>query len=132
MHAPEMKTILLLDDEPAVLQIAAMILRGTREWNVLEACSLQEAVDRAQSNVDLVIADICVDAQAPSAVAAQLRMLYPHARVLFISGYPQDHLIGNGFLDEGAAFLAKPFSPELLLRSVRAEFAAPRTLRAAS
>lgn len=135
MHAPAMKTILLLDDEPAVLQIAAMILRGTGEWHVLEACSLQEAADEAKSPIDLVIADVWVDGQDPSTVAAQLRSLYPHVRVLFMSGYPQDHLLGDGLLDHGAAFLAKPFSPDLLLGCVRnildAEIAAPRSLRAA-
>jgi two-component system, cell cycle sensor histidine kinase and response regulator CckA len=135
MHAPPIKTILLLDDEPAVLQITAMMLRGTGEWNVLEARSLQEATDKAKSHIDLVIADVCIDAQDPSAVATQLGVLYPHVRVLFISGYPQDHLLGNGLLNSGADFLAKPFSPDLLLRCVRnildAEIAGPRTLRAA-
>lgn len=135
MHAPLMKTILLLDDEPAVLQITAMILRGTGQWNVLEASNLQEAADKAKSHIDLVIADVCVDEQAPSAVVTQLGVLCPHVRVLFISGYPQDHLLGEGLLDYGADFLAKPFSPDLLLRCVRnildAEIAGPRTLRAA-
>ncbi len=131
MLAPNMETILLLDDEPAVLLFAAMILRGTGEWNVLEARSLKEAADHTKSHVDLVIADVCVDNQAPSAIAAELRLLYPHVRVLFMSGYTKDHLLGEGLLDYGAAFLAKPFSPDLLLRSVRLEMAAPRTLRAA-
>jgi two-component system, cell cycle sensor histidine kinase and response regulator CckA len=135
MYAQPMKTILLLDDEPSVLQIAAMILRRTGEWEILEASSLQEAADRAKSHVDLVIADVCVDKQAPSAVAAELRLLYPHARVLFMSGYPEDHLLGDGLLEHGAAFLAKPFFPDVLLRCVRnildPETAAPRTLRAA-
>lgn len=135
MHAPHLKTILLLDDEPAVLHIAAMILRGAGEWKVLEASSLQEAADRAKSHIDLVIADVCVDERAPCAVATQLGVLCPHARVLFMSGYPQDHLLGDGLLNYGADFLAKPFSPDLLLGCVRnildAEITAPRTLRAA-
>ena len=136
MHAPNMKTILLLDDEPAVLQIAGMILRGTGQFNVLEASSLQEAINQAKSHVDLLIADVCVDEQAPATVVKQLRVCYPHVPVLFMSGYPQDYLLGDGLLDHGAAFLAKPFSPELLLRCVRnimvAEIAGSRSLRAAS
>ena len=135
MHAPHMKTILLLDDEPAVLHITAMILRGTGEWTVLEAGTLREAADKARTHIDLVIADVCVDETTPSAMSTQLGALCPHARVLFISGYPQDHLLGDGLLDQGADFLAKPFSPDLLLRCVRnvlgAEATAPRTLRAA-
>ena len=93
-----------------------------------------EAIRKAKLNL-LVIADVCVDKQAPSAVAAELRLLYPHARVLFMSGYPEDHLLGDGLLEHGAAFLAKQFFPDVLLRCVRdildSETAAPRTLRAA-
>lgn len=130
-----MKTILLLDDEPAVLQISAMILRGTGEWTVLEARSLSEATDKAQSHIDLVVADVCVEEKSPANVATHVRALCPHARVLFISGYPQDHLLGDGLLEHGADFLAKPFSPDLLLQCVRnildAGSSAPRTLRAA-
>lgn len=131
-----MKTILLLDDEPAVLQITAMILRGTGQWNILEAHSLQEAANQARSQVDLVVADLCVDEHGPATVVSHLRQLYPHVPVLFMSGYSLDHLPGDGLLDHGAAFLAKPFSPELLLRCVRnimvADIAGPCRFRAAS
>ena len=114
-----MKTILVLDDEPAVLQITALILRGATDWCVLEARSLEQAASHAGSLIDLVIADVCIDRQTPSAVAQHLRTLYPHSPVLFISGYPQDHLAGNGLLTDGAAFLAKPFAPATLLRRIR-------------
>jgi CheY-like chemotaxis protein len=128
------KTILVLDDEPAVLQLTAMILRGTTGWGVLEASNLQEAAHHANGPVDLVIADVCIDGQTPSAVADRLRVLCPHVPVLFISGYSQEHLLGNGLLDDGAAFLAKPFSPPTLLRRIREVLGAgatePRALRA--
>ncbi|MBZ5593274.1 MAG: response regulator [Acidobacteriia bacterium] len=130
-----MKTILLLDDEPAVLKITALILRGATGWRVVEAATLQAAADHAKSSIDLVIADVCIDGQAPSAVADHLRILCPHVPVLFISGYPRETLLGNGLLEDGAAFLAKPFSPATLLRRIRevleADTAAPHALRAA-
>jgi two-component system, cell cycle sensor histidine kinase and response regulator CckA len=126
------KTILLLDDEPAVLQLTAMILRGTTGWGVLEAGSLEEAASHAKSNIDLVIADVCIDGHNPSAVAGHLKMLCPRVPLLFISGYSQEHLLGNGLLDDGAAFLAKPFSPAILLRRIREVLdSEPQALRAA-
>lgn len=130
-----MKTILLLDDEPAVLHFTAMLLRGTTGWGVLEASNLQEAADHAKSQLDLVIADVCIDGQTPSVVADYLKILCPHVPVLFVSGYSQEHLLGNGLLDDDAAFLAKPYSPTTLLRRIRevlgAETSEPRALRAA-
>ena len=128
-----MKTILVLDDEPAVLQLTAMILRGTTGWCVLEAGNLQDAADHAKSNIDLVIADVCIDGHTPLAVAGHLKTLCPSAPLLFISGYSREHLLGNGLLDDSAAFLAKPFSPTTLLRRIHEVLGAgtPRVLRAA-
>ena len=113
-----MKTILLLDDEPAVLQITALILRAATGWCILEAATLQEAAGFTKSHIDLVIADVCIDGQANSAVVDHLKALCPHAPVLFVSGYPQEHLLGNGLLDPGVAFLAKPYAPATLLRRI--------------
>jgi CheY-like chemotaxis protein len=114
------KTILLIDDEPAVLQVTATILRISGGFSVLEAHSLDEATYHlAKSGIDLVIADLCMDGHEPAAVANHLKAMCPRSRVLFISGYPEEHLLESGVLEHGAAFLAKPFSPATLLRWIR-------------
>ena len=46
-------------------------------------------------------------------VFAQLVPAHPEMRALFISGYP------GTFLDNGAAFLRKPFRPAALLDKLR-------------
>jgi CheY-like chemotaxis protein len=114
------KTILLIDDELAVLQMMATILRIAGGCSVLEARTLEEATYHLEkSGIDLVIADVCIDGRSPAAVASHLRTYGPRSRVLFVSGYPEEHLLPDGFLGQGAAFLAKPFSPGTLLRRMR-------------
>jgi len=49
----------------------------------------------------------------------RLLTIRPGTRVLYVSGYTDDALSQHGILDQELAFLAKPFAPETLARSVR-------------
>jgi two-component system, cell cycle sensor histidine kinase and response regulator CckA len=53
-------------------------------------------------------------------VARALGRVHPETKVLYMSGYTGDTLLGNGVSEAGIAFLAKPFRPEGLLQTVRA------------
>jgi len=52
-------------------------------------------------------------------LAKRLLAIRPGTRVLYVSGYTDDALSQHGILDQELAFLAKPFAPETLARSVR-------------
>ena len=53
------------------------------------------------------------------ALADRLTLKDPNLRVLFISGYPADHLDTQSAKGRGAEFLPKPFGPTALLQRVR-------------
>jgi DNA-binding response OmpR family regulator len=54
------------------------------------------------------------------ALAKQLRSTRADLRVLFMSGYTDNAIVRNGLLEDSATFLQKPFTPEELLRKLRA------------
>ena len=116
-----MTTILLIDDSPVVRQMLGLILRSKGEYHVLEADTQQGAVaqfEQRRSDIDLLIADVCVGRQSGRAIAYALIAQRPQLRVLFISGYSRDYLVGEELLGPDDALLAKPFSAEALFRRV--------------
>ncbi len=116
-----MRTILILDDNPVVLQMLGVVLRAKTGYRVLQAVTEEEAISQFEwyrEEIDLLVADACVEDRPGRAVADRLRRLCPQLRVLFISGYPKDHLVESGWLQAGDHFLAKPFPPERLMHCV--------------
>jgi two-component system cell cycle sensor histidine kinase/response regulator CckA len=113
-------TILLVDDEQAVLKVAAEILHKLR-FDVLAAESGREALRLFHENrkdIVLVILDIVMPGMGGSEVYRELRNLMPDVKVLLCSGYSiqgeADRLIGIG----ASGFIQKPFSLSSLEQSI--------------
>ncbi len=133
-RTPPVTTILILDDNHTVLQMLGLVLRASGTYRILEASTEQEAIahlDQRGGDVDVLVADVCIDERPGRMIADRLTMHCPHLRVLFISGYPKDNLVTNGWLDPNDAFLAKPFTPARLMRRVEEVLAATYAPRAA-
>jgi len=60
-------------------------------------------------------------------LAGRLQGVHPEMRVLFISGYTDDAIVRHGVVDEGVAFLHKPFTPTTLARKVREVLDSPQS-----
>jgi CheY-like chemotaxis protein len=126
--AVEAATILVVEDSPALREIARRVLER-RGYVVLCAASGQEALRlfRAHgSSIDLVLSDVVMPGQSGPALAAQLTSERPGLRILHMSGYIDDAVA----LADPAAFLQKPFTPDLLVRKVREVLSAPAPLSA--
>jgi PAS domain S-box-containing protein len=112
--------ILLLEDERAVRKLAAAVLREGG-FTVMEAEAGTEALSISEQislPIRLLITDIVLPGIGGPDVAAQLQGQRPAMKVLFISGYSDETIARQG-IPSSASFLAKPFSPEVLLAKVR-------------
>ncbi len=116
------ETILLVEDEASVRELAVHILRQ-QGYTVLEASNGEEALQLAQQRlpeeIHLLLSDVVMPQMGGRELADKLRELRPDVKVLFTSGYTDDAIIQHGVLKAGLAFLQKPFSPVVLARKVR-------------
>ncbi|MDY0312902.1 MAG: PAS domain S-box protein, partial [Desulfobacterales bacterium] len=114
------ETILLVEDEPAILSVGQMMLEKLG-YRVLAGSRPEEALRLARAHeaaIDLLITDVVMPRMNGRDLAHRLQKLYPDLRVLFMSGYTADVIARQGILDEGMQFIQKPFSREALALKV--------------
>jgi PAS domain S-box-containing protein len=114
------ETVLLVEDEDAVRALAREVLRRDG-YVVLEARHGVEAMRVAERHADeihLLIADIVMPHMSGSELAKRLTTDRPAMKVLFMSGYA-DRTAVHRDPTIAAAFVQKPFTPEMLARRVR-------------
>jgi PAS domain S-box-containing protein len=122
------ETILLVEDDPALREMAATLLRRLgytvlAAANGVEALSLSHQPDTGR--IDLLFTDVVMPHMSGKELADRVRALSPHTRILFTSGYTENTIVQQGGLNQGVAFLQKPFTPSVLARKVREVLDAP-------
>jgi CheY-like chemotaxis protein len=118
--APGWETVLLVEDEDAVRALACAVLRR-RGYVVLEARDGVDALsvaERHRDDIHLMVTDIVMPHMRGRELAERLGTVRPKMKMLFMSGNV-DHVPKHGELPPGAAFLPKPFTPEVFARRVR-------------
>jgi PAS domain S-box-containing protein len=115
------ETVLGAEDEPAIRNLACEMLQA-QGYTAIGARSGEEALalaGRAEAGIDLLLTDVVMPGMSGRELVERFRELRPRARVLFMSGYAGDDLTSRGVAEEGAHFIPKPFTPELLAERVR-------------
>ncbi|MFL5562858.1 MAG: GAF domain-containing protein [Gemmatimonadaceae bacterium] len=116
------ETILLVEDEPAVRRLARRALEA-QGFHILEAASGAEALTISAAHaaeLDMLLTDVVMPQMSGVELAGRLTASDPGLRVLYMSGYTEDALGQRGVLSPETAFLAKPFTPDVLVETVRA------------
>ncbi|WBV42785.1 PAS domain S-box protein [Pseudoroseomonas cervicalis] len=120
--AGEARLVLVVDDEPAVRMLMVDVLQALGHATV-EAADGVSALRLLQSGLapELMVTDVGLPGgmngrQLAEAARAQ-RAALP---VLFVTGYAEHAVIGNGPLEPGMQLLTKPFAMEALAEKVQA------------
>jgi two-component system cell cycle sensor histidine kinase/response regulator CckA len=114
--------ILLVEDESGVRAFAAQVLSAAG-YKVVEAGNGVEALEiaaRLEAPLALLLTDVVMPDLNGRVLADRLHTVHPNLPVLYTSGYTGDMVLRAGVMTEDAAFLQKPFTPEVLLERVQA------------
>jgi len=115
------ETILLVEDEPLVLDLAHCTLEQLG-YNVIPCGSADEALRRLPEfagRVDLLVTDVVMPRMNGRELASRVASLQPGIAVLFSSGYGEDIIAKQGVLDAGLYFIGKPYRPGEFAAKVR-------------
>ncbi len=115
------ETILLVEDEEAVRELASRIL-SARGYKVVTAKSAREAEqfsDKHGGQIHLLLTDIIMPGTSGRELAVRITAQHPRTRVMYMSGYTDNVLAQGGVLEAGLSFLQKPFTPAGLVQKVR-------------
>jgi two-component system, cell cycle sensor histidine kinase and response regulator CckA len=106
------ETILLVEDEPAVLDLTRRLLEKLG-YRVLPAVSPSEAIRLAEEHgeeISLLMTDVIMPEMNGRELSRRLLSLNPKIGRLFMSGYTANIIAHHGVLEGGINFIQKPFT----------------------
>ena len=105
------ETILLVEDEPLILNLTTRMLQGLG-YKVLAAATPNEAIRLAEAHsneIPLLCTDVVMPEMSGLDLVKILGSSYPNIKCLYMSGYTANVITHHGVLDEGVHFIQKPF-----------------------
>jgi two-component system cell cycle sensor histidine kinase/response regulator CckA len=126
LQAPGMplgtETILLAEDDPSLLEMAAAMLKRLG-YTVVTAINGVEALrlmnQRNIGHIDLLLTDVVMPHMSGKELSDRIQSIHPNTRILFTSAYAENAIVHQGILDESVTLLQKPFTPSALANKVR-------------
>jgi signal transduction histidine kinase len=115
------ETLLIAEDEDLVRDLVRSILTA-RGYKVLEARDGRESIEIGNTYggpIHLLVTDMVMPHMNGKELSGQLTKIRPGIKTLYMSGYMEKSGDGDEGPGFGAAFIRKPFRPEVLARKVR-------------
>jgi len=115
------ETILLVEDEQMILDVTKTMLT-LEGYKVLAALTPGEALRLAKQHggeISLLMTDVVMPEMNGRDLAKNVLAVCPGIKRLFMSGYTADVIAQHGVLDEGVAFIEKPFTMKELAVKLR-------------
>ncbi|SDV46765.1 hybrid sensor histidine kinase/response regulator [Chitinasiproducens palmae] len=110
------ETVLVVDDEPAIRMVITETLQDLG-YHALEATDGAGGLSilNSDAHIDLLVTDVGLPGGMNGRqMADAARVRRPTLKVLFITGYAENAVVGNGNLDPGMHVMSKPFAIDSL------------------
>ena len=121
MTTPPLTTILLVEDDPDIQEIAVMALEEFGDYTVVACSSGQEAIDTApEAKPDLILLDVMMPGMDGPTTLQNLRNLAAvvDTPVVFLTARSQPHEVAEYLKLGAAAVIRKPFDPIELCQEI--------------
>jgi PAS domain S-box-containing protein len=118
---PGRETILLVEDEENLRQLTRQSLEN-QGYSVVDAPDGAAAIRLSYAHkgpIHLLLTDVIMPGMNGRELANQVSSSRPDMKVLYMSGYTENHIGHNGTLDQGITLLQKPFTLPALQAKVR-------------
>ncbi len=115
------ETVLVVDDEPTVRMLVMEVLEELG-YAAIEAADGVSGLKLLQSDIriDLLVTDVGLPGGMNGRqMADAARVGRPDLKILFITGYAENAVVGNGHLDPGMHVMTKPFAMEALATRIK-------------
>ena len=113
-----LETILVVEDDQAVLNVVSMILKRAG-FTVLSAATASQATEFVADFpgiIHLLLSDVDMPDIVGPDLATKLKAMRPELRVMLMSGHANGALL---ILNYGWHFIRKPFLPDILVTAVK-------------
>jgi len=111
--------ILVVDDEAIVLDSCRHVLEA-EGFEVYLVPSADEALEAMKNDdFDLLLIDVKMPERNGIYLMGEVKKTWPEISIIVMSGYPTPETIADSVKMGAAAFIAKPFTPDELLETIR-------------
>ena len=115
------ETILLVEDDDGVRELTrtTLIAQGYQVIAVSSGHAAMDIYRNATEPIQLILTDIVMPGMGGRELVDQLRPQLTGTKVIYMSGYTQNGVLGHGILHRGINYIQKPYTMDGLCGTVR-------------
>lgn len=115
------ESVLFVEDDEAISQFVCEALTSLG-YIVTNASNGQQALEIFKlkpDTFDIIVSDLIMPKLNGKEFVQKVKKIRPHIKVIYVSGYTDNHIVHDGLLEKGVNFINKPFSIETLTSRIR-------------